>query len=141
MANIPAGARIGVDFSYLPTLYDIRWVQEATEKRKRELDDRPDYAFAEGVTYRVGALEDGAEASASVPDLHGKTAARVTVRRKGRAIEASVEGVSKGWRLQLSGTKSVESVEGGAAEADPLGVVIKASGGAATIRARLPAGA
>jgi alpha-D-xyloside xylohydrolase len=104
-------------------------------------DDRPDYAFAEGVTYRVGALEDGAEASASVPDLHGKTAARVTVRRKGRGIEASVEGVSKGWRLQLSGTKSVESVEGGAAEADPLGVVIKASGGAATIRARLPAGA
>jgi len=104
-------------------------------------DDRPDYPYAEGVTFRVCALADGAEASATVPDLRGKTAARITVRRKGRGVEAVLEGASKGWRLQLGGVRAVDAVEGGAAEGDPLGVVIRASGGATLIRARLPAGA
>jgi alpha-D-xyloside xylohydrolase len=104
-------------------------------------DDRPDYPYAEGVTFRVCALADGAEASATVPDMRGKAAARITVRRKGRGVEAVLEGVSKGWRLQLGGVKAVEGVEGGAAEGDPLGVIIRASAGATTLRVRLPAGA
>ncbi len=104
-------------------------------------DDRPDYAYAEGVTYRVYALADGSEVSATVPDLRGKTAARISARRKGRTVEATVEGVSKGWRLQLAGVKAVEAVEGGISEGDPLGVIIKAATGATTLRAKLPAGA
>jgi alpha-D-xyloside xylohydrolase len=103
-------------------------------------DDRPDYHFGDGATYRVYSLADGSEASATVPDMRGRTAATVTVRRKGRVVEAALEGASKGWRLQLAGIKSVESVEGGIAQADPLGVVIKALGGCAAIRLRLPAG-
>jgi len=73
--------------------------------------------------------------------MRGKAAARITVRRKGRGVEAVLEGVSKGWRLQLGGVKAVEGVEGGAAEGDPLGVIIRASAGATTLRVRLPAGA
>ena len=105
------------------------------------VDDRPDYPLADGATYRVYALADGSEASTTVPDLRGKTVARITVRRRGRSVDAALEGASKGWRLQLAGVKSVEGVEGGSAEADALGVVLKAAAGATSLRARLPAGA
>jgi alpha-D-xyloside xylohydrolase len=103
------------------------------------VDDRPDYAYAEGVTFRVYALADGSVASATVPDMRGKAAAQVSVRRKGRVVEATLGGSAKGWRLQLAGIQAVDDVEGGVAEADALGVIIKASGGATTIRARLRA--
>ncbi|MFZ1056616.1 MAG: alpha-xylosidase, partial [Opitutaceae bacterium] len=102
------------------------------------VDDRPDYAYSDGVTFRLYALGDGDEASASVPDMKGQLAARVSVGRKGRSVEATLEGSAKGWRLQLAGCKSVEAVEGGSAEGDPLGVVITANPGVRTLRARLP---
>jgi alpha-D-xyloside xylohydrolase len=105
------------------------------------VNDRPDYAYADGVTFRVYALADGSQASASVPDLKGRTAATVTVRRKGRSIEAKLDGTARKWRLQLSGIHSVESADGGSAKADVLGVVIESAGGASAIRIRLAAGA
>lgn len=102
------------------------------------VDGRPDYSYADGVTFRVFGLEDGAELSAAVTDQAGKTAARVSVRRRGLVVEASLEGVAKGWRLQLAGFRSVDSAEGGKPEADPLGVVVASGQGARTIRVRLP---
>jgi alpha-D-xyloside xylohydrolase len=105
------------------------------------VDDRPDYAYADGVTFRVFALADGAEATATVPDLKGRTAATVSVRRKGQSIEARLEGTAKKWRLQLAGIRSVESTEGGSAKADPLGVIVESSAGTSVLRVRLPAGA
>ncbi len=102
------------------------------------VDDRPDYAYADGVTFRVYGLADGDELVATVPDLKGKPAATVTVRRKGRAVEAKLDGVAKGWRLQLAGVTAVEEVEGGAAGKDPLGAVVASGHGAHTLRLRLP---
>jgi alpha-D-xyloside xylohydrolase len=104
------------------------------------VDDRPDYPFSDGVTFRVGALADGYEAAAKVTDLRGRTVAAVSVRRKGRSIEASLEGAAKKWRLQLAGVAAVDSAEGGSAKPDQLGVVIESASGSASIRARLPAG-
>jgi alpha-D-xyloside xylohydrolase len=101
------------------------------------VDERPDYAYAEGVTFRVYALADGAEATASVPDMRGKTAATVSVRRKGRVVEAELEGSAKGWSVQLAGVPSVESVEGGSAEKNALGVVVASAHGSRTLKIRL----
>ncbi len=101
------------------------------------VDGRPDYPYAEGVTLRVYGLDDGAEISAVVTDQAGKTAARVAVRRKGLSVEASIEGAAKGWRLQLAGIRSVDSADGGKAEADPLGVIVASNPGARTLRIRL----
>jgi alpha-D-xyloside xylohydrolase len=105
------------------------------------VDDRPDYNYSDGVTFAAFGLADGAEARATVPDLRGKAAARIVVRRKGRSVEARLEGAARKWRLQLAGVASVEAVEGGSARTDELGVVIESSAGADTVRARLPAGA
>ena len=56
------------------------------------VDDQPDYAYAEGVTFRVYELADGREATATVPDLKGRTAARITVSRKARSVEPRSRG-------------------------------------------------
>ena len=103
------------------------------------VDGRPDYAYPEGVTFRVYGLSDGAELSATVTDQAGKTAARFTVRRRGASVEASLEGSAKGWRLQLAGVGAVESVEGGKPERDPLGLIVSSSPAARSIRLRLGA--
>jgi alpha-D-xyloside xylohydrolase len=103
------------------------------------VDDHPDYPYAEGVTFRLYGLGDGQQVSALVPDLRGKTAARLTVTRKGRMVEASLEGSAKGWKLQLAGVRSIESPEGGSSEGDSLGVVITPSANARTLKVRLPA--
>jgi alpha-D-xyloside xylohydrolase len=105
------------------------------------VDDQPDYAYADGVTFRVYALADGSEATATVPDLKGRTVATLSVRRKGRSIEAKLDGSAKRWRLQLAGVASVESAEGGSPKADDLGVIIESASGAESVRVRLPAGA
>jgi alpha-D-xyloside xylohydrolase len=105
------------------------------------VDDRPDYPYADGVTFAVYALADGSEARATVPDLRGASAAQVVVRRRGRVIEARLSGAAKKWRLLLAGVPSVDSVEGGSARASELGVIIESAAGADTVRARLPAGA
>jgi alpha-D-xyloside xylohydrolase len=53
-------------------------------------DGRPDYDFADGVTFRVYELADHCEASCMVPDMHGATALHATVRRKGSQYDAHV---------------------------------------------------
>jgi alpha-D-xyloside xylohydrolase len=104
------------------------------------VDDRPDYAYAEKVTFRAYALADGETSAAQVTDLRGKTACTLSVKRKGRVVEAVLEGFAKGWRLQLAGVSSVDDLEGGVAKEDPAGVVIEPSTGVRTLRLRLPAG-
>ncbi|HEY5227826.1 MAG TPA: TIM-barrel domain-containing protein, partial [Opitutaceae bacterium] len=101
------------------------------------VDDRPDYNYSDGVTFRVYSLGDGREASACVTDMKGRKVATLTVRRKGRTIDAALEGSAKGWSLQLVGIDSVDDVEGGSASRDRLGVVISTSHGSRSIKARL----
>jgi alpha-D-xyloside xylohydrolase len=102
-------------------------------------EDAFDYAYAEGVTFQVYELADGAEATAAVHDLKGRVAATVTVRRRGRSLEAELAGAAKGWRVQFCGVAAVDAVEGGQVQADPLGVVVARWGAAPILRARLPA--
>jgi alpha-D-xyloside xylohydrolase len=104
------------------------------------VDDRPDYPYSEGVTFRVHALADGGEAAVRVPDMKGRTAATLVVRRKGRVVEATFEGTARKWRLQLAGVRNAESHEGGTYHADPLGMIVESSGAGKVVRVRLSAG-
>jgi alpha-D-xyloside xylohydrolase len=101
-------------------------------------DDRPDYEFAQDVTFAVYALDDGATARASVPTLTGGTALDVEVSRTGTTVRARVQGTVLGsWRLQLMGVASAGGVQGGTAATDPRGVLVTASGGSSTIELTL----
>jgi alpha-D-xyloside xylohydrolase len=84
-------------------------------------ESRPDYDYADGVTYHVFALDETAVAIARVPALDGSIETTVEARRTGERIDISVRGASKPWSISLRGVAAVDSVEGGADQAEALG--------------------
>jgi len=66
-------------------------------------DARPDYDYADGVTFHVFALDDGATAVATVPDAQGREVLRMEVTRAGDTVTARTTGAQKPWRLLLRG--------------------------------------
>jgi alpha-D-xyloside xylohydrolase len=121
------------DFLSLPL-----WVRPGTILPLGARDDRPDYEFADGVTFRAYEPADGARSACTVPTLRGEAGLCLEVRRRGAQIEATVAGASTGgWRLQLAGVKAVAAVEGGTASADPLGIVISPTRGSRVLRVTL----
>ncbi|MFL6074967.1 MAG: alpha-xylosidase [Mycobacteriales bacterium] len=67
-------------------------------------DDRPDYDFADGVTLRPYALDDGARVTVTVPNLTGAPAATFEVSRTGGTLRVGRDGATPaGWHVQLPG--------------------------------------
>ena len=84
-------------------------------------EDRPDYEYADGVTFHVFELDEGVVAKVTIPALDGTIETTVKVRRTGSRIKVSVKGASKPWAVLLRGIEAVASVEGGTAQAEALG--------------------
>lgn len=104
------------------------------------VDDRPDYDFAAGVTFRVFGLADGDELHSAVPDLTGATALRLAVRRAGRRVTATVEGASQAaWQLQLAGARAGAGPQPAGVADDPRGVVLSAAPGVRRLEWEMPA--
>jgi len=103
------------------------------------VDDRPDYDFTTGTTFRIYELVDGARAVRRVPNLQGGEGVRLTAKRRGRVVEAWLEPEAAGssWKIQLAGVKSVAAVEGGTAVENPLGVEIVPAQGGRRVRVTL----
>ena len=101
------------------------------------IDDRPDYDFADGVTFHVFELQDGATLVARVPTLKGETAMTVEVSRWGKAIRIEARGATQPWRVLLRGVPAVRTVEGGTAQEDALGTLLIPVAGAIPLTARL----
>lgn len=86
---------------------------------------RPDYDFTDGTLFRLYEIADGATVICRVPTLQGGPGLTLTVNRHGQQIDVVYAGPSSAnWRVQLSGIKAVGSIKGGAASADPLGVIV-----------------
>ena len=94
------------------------------------IDDRPDYDFADGVTFHVFEIQDGATLTCQVPTLKGETAMTVEVTRWGKAVSVKANGATQPWRVLLRGVPAVRTVEGGAAQEDALGTLLIPSDGA-----------
>ena len=76
-------------------------------------DDRPDYEFAEGVTFQVYELAEGVTAVCEVPTLQGTAGVRCTVRRSGRQLAVELEGSAvQVWRVQPAGAAAIEAPAG-----------------------------
>ncbi len=102
------------------------------------VDDRPDYNFADEVTFRVFELDDGQKATCSVASLKGADAIKLTVRRKGKRVEAALSGASDApWQLQLAGVKTVKSAEGVSVVDDPLGAIVRSGPGSRKLECEL----
>ncbi|HTX65119.1 MAG TPA: alpha-xylosidase [Opitutaceae bacterium] len=103
------------------------------------VDDRPDYDFTAGTTFRVYELADGAAAVCRVPSGRGGEGIRLEVSRRGRVLEAGLGPAAAGrsWKLQLAGVSRVAAVEGGTAEKHPLGVELTPARGVRRLRVTL----
>lgn len=93
-------------------------------------DHRPDYAFAEDVTFRVHELGHGGESRCAIYSDTGGEAAIVRVRRDGGRIRARLTGDYRGpWNLQLAGVEKVRTAAGIPVVSDPLGCILQAAPG------------
>jgi alpha-D-xyloside xylohydrolase len=101
------------------------------------VDNRPDYAYADGVSLELFALQDGAAASADVPDERGATALRATAAREGDMVTVRVQGEESSWSLLLRNVFEVADVQGGSAEKTERGVRITPAAGASELRVKL----
>lgn len=119
----PRWVREEHDFLSIPLL-----VRPNTVLAVGAVDSRPDYDYAQGLTFEAYALEDGQAATSVVPTPSGGRAGSLTVRREGNRIVASAEGDLSGWKLLLVG---VREVEGARSEATERGVLISSEGEAA----------
>jgi alpha-D-xyloside xylohydrolase len=100
-------------------------------------DTVPDYDYAKGVTLQLYALEDGAMVSAVIPNASGDAALTVQARRVGRVIEVRAYGATEDWSLQLVGITEVDSVQGGSASPEDMGIRVHPNPGATTLQMTL----
>ena len=92
-------------------------------------EQKPDYDFADGVTFHLFELADGATASARVPNLKGKTVITLKASRSGTEIHIQAQGTSASWSVLLRGVETVARVKGGSAQKEIQGMrVIPAAG-------------
>ena len=74
--------------------------------------DKPDYDFAEGVTFYLSEFEDGALAEIFVTDVKGNKVRRVTAVREGDTITVTVDGGSANWNCELLSGKADKQKNG-----------------------------
>lgn len=63
--------------------------------------EKPDYDFAEGVTFYLSEFEEGATAEIFVTDIKGNKIRRVNALREGDTITVTVTGGSENWDCRL----------------------------------------
>ncbi len=71
------------------------------------VNSRPDYDYADGVTLHVYAMEDGQSAVVRIPDLSGNIQATFTVSRIGASMVVETDS-TKPWRIVLHGMDGVK---------------------------------
>ena len=101
-------------------------------------DDRPDYDFTAGVTFRVYALTEGVAVACEIPGPGGAPGLRCTAKRTGKFVDVSVEGAAvAAWSVQLAGVAAVTAPAEVKAAPDPLGVVLTPAAGTRALRVSL----
>ncbi|MFN2134990.1 MAG: alpha-xylosidase, partial [Candidatus Promineifilaceae bacterium] len=100
-------------------------------------ETRPDYEFADNVTFHLFSLDDGATISSAVPTLQGDTAMNLHVRRSGNTLHIEAEGADKPWQILLRGIEEVVSVEGGDSEPQEHGILLLPEAGTSSLTVRL----
>jgi alpha-D-xyloside xylohydrolase len=103
------------------------------------VDSRPDYDCADGVTFRIYQLDDGAEISAPVYGMRGEAAGRLSARRTGPEISIEMAGTLSNWRVLLVGV-AAQSAQGGCIENSDLGALLKPEDGTRNLAVSLEPG-
>jgi alpha-D-xyloside xylohydrolase len=100
-------------------------------------ESRPDYDFADGVTFHVFEPADGTACTAEVVSPEGREEAVVSVRKEGRTITITHAGARKPWSVCLRNVTGVSGVEGGSSERRAEGMIILPGKGADRVVVKL----
>lgn len=92
----PAWRREAHDFLSVPLL-----VRPNSILAVGRVDYKPDYDYADGVTFEMYEISDGARLSVTVPTQNGDGALHLDVVRRGNSVRARVEGAAANWRLLM----------------------------------------
>ncbi len=87
-------------------------------------EQRPDYDYADGVTFHIFELEDGAAHHVTIPALNGDVQAEALISREGSTITIQVTDMAKPWNVMLRGIHKPAQVEGATSREDTLGTVL-----------------
>ena len=94
------------------------------------VDDRPDYDYADGVTFRVYELADNREMTCAVSAPQRAEAVKLSVQRAGHRVTARASGdISVRWQLQFAGAQTVTAQNGARTTPDPLGMILEPAEG------------
>jgi alpha-D-xyloside xylohydrolase len=95
------------------------FAREGSVVARSSVDSRPDYDYADGVTFEVFALPDGETACAEVMGLDGRRALAFNAMRRGDSIDTSVAGpaAGKSWKVAVRGVGDDGAVYRGEAAA------------------------
>jgi alpha-D-xyloside xylohydrolase len=124
--------RESYDFFSLPL-----WVRPNSVVPIGANSTRPDYDFADGVTFQVFNLEEGAAVSITVPTLQGDPALTFHIRREEGTLDIQVEGAGKSWQVLLRGISAVTTISGGSTKSDTYGTVLLPGEGSDRLRVQL----
>ncbi len=110
-----------IDYCDIPA-----YVRENSILAMGNIDTAPEYDYADGVTYRIYALTDGAEASTEVYSMENTKEGEIKAKRTGDIIKIDVSA-SKPFVILLVNVASVSNVSGASYESTPSGVKISAN--------------
>jgi alpha-D-xyloside xylohydrolase len=88
---------------------------------------RPDYDYADGVTFHVFELEEGQTAAFEICDSRGNIEGRLDVSRLKNRITAHSQGMKKPWALCMRNIHRFGSVEGAQARDSREGLLLAIS--------------
>ncbi len=84
-------------------------------------ENKPDYDYAVGTTFRLFQLADGATASCAICDAKGADVGRVTATRRGATIEVAAGKGIRNWAFEVSYAPAKLTVRGGTVVSDGRG--------------------
>ncbi len=112
--------REAYDFFSLPL-----WVRPNSIIPVGDNKTRPDYDFADGVTFHLFGLDEGTAVSVSIPTLTGDVDMILHVRREGEMLHIQAEGATKPWKVLWRGERTAgAAITGGAGQRDEQGILL-----------------
>ena len=88
------------------------------------IEDKPDYYYADGITFHVFEMEDGVTAASTVYNIDGSPEVTLNVLRNGKVMIAELNGTFKNLSIILRGITAIKDVQGASYEQNNVGIKI-----------------
>jgi alpha-D-xyloside xylohydrolase len=86
------------------------------------VDNKPDYDYADGVTFHIFELIDGIKTSTSICNPGGIKVMDISAKLSGKEITIEATASAKPWQILLRGISAVKNVKGATAETTAEGI-------------------